>query len=305
MIVVKIFQGPGNQMFQYAYGLAVAKRLGVKLKLDTSWYKRNSDHRNYILDRFSIQTEIATEADVEYIRTLNGRNFFEYRFNILRNMLAPRHRKAMVIEDLSVFDESLMFPYDPSIIEGYFTTERFFKDAEEDVRRAFQFNHDLPENVSVIADSITENTVALSIRRGDFLGNELHNICSVQYFQRAVEKIKEFVSEPKLLIFSDDTDWVRANMNFGIEHKYVEQLQDSMNYMRLMSLCKNHIIPNSTFSWWGAWLSNPKNVVAPDLWLTDDKKVHKKVFGHWVETKHTVPNSWLRIPAALNQETMM
>jgi hypothetical protein len=305
MIIVKIFQGPGNQMFQYAYGLALSKRLGVELKLDTSWYESNSDHRSYILNRFNVETEIATTEEVEYIRTLNGKNVFDYRFNIIRDKFAARHKKAVIKEDLSIFDRGLLRPNQSSLIEGYFTTQDFFADYKPDIRKAFQFVIETPSEIREIANSINKKTVALSIRRGDFLGNNLHNICSVEYFNRAIDKIKESVSEPELLIFSDDESWVRSNMNFGVPHEFVGTVDDHMNHMRLMSMCKNHIIPNSTFSWWGVWLSQPQFVIAPNLWLTSNKAVHEKYFGHWVETSHTVPSTWTRIPAALDGETMM
>jgi hypothetical protein len=305
MIIVKIFQGPGNQMFQYAYGLAAAKRTGTDLKLDLTWFEKNSGHRSYILDRFNIQTPIASKDEVEYIRSKNGKNFLEYRYNLLRDELASRHRKAVVKEDLSKFDEELKRPYKNSYIEGYFSTEQFFADAKKEVCTAFQFVNQMPPKVQEIADSINRNTVAFSIRRGDFLGNPLHNICSIEYFKRAVERMKKVVPELNLLIFSDDIEWIESNSKFEMPHRFVQGVEDHMDHMRLMGLCKHHIIPNSTFSWWGAWLSKPKTVVAPNLWITDNEKVHQKTFGHWVETRHTVPESWIRIPAKLEGETMM
>lgn len=305
MIIVKIFQGPGNQMFQYAYGLAAAKRIGTELKLDLSWFDTNSGHRSYILNRFNIKTPVANEDEVDYIRRKNGKNFFEYRYNLLRDDWAPRHRKAIVKEDLSKFDEALKRPYQNSHIEGYFSTEQFFTDFEPDVRSAFQFVKTMPSNVRDIADRINERTVAFSIRRGDFLGNPLHNICSMEYFQRAIERMKQTVPEPELLIFSDEICWIKENLSFDVPHQFVQGVDDHMDHMRLMGLCKHHIIPNSTFSWWGAWLSDPKTVVAPDLWITDNESVHHQMFGHWVETRHTVPSSWIRIPAKLEGETLM
>ncbi|MDB4655626.1 alpha-1,2-fucosyltransferase [Flavobacteriales bacterium] len=305
MIIVKIFQGPGNQMFQYAYGLAASKRLGVELKIDASWYNENSAHRAFILDRFELKASVATPEEVAYVKTLDGKNFLEYRFNLLREKFVPRHKKAVVKENLSVFDKNLLRPNKSSYVEGYFTTQNFFQDNIDSVRSAFQYKSEAPKNVAEIASEIAKNTIALSIRRGDFLGNPLHNICSIEYFYRALEKLKKTVAKPKLLIFSDDIDWIKANMQFDVPHNYVVGVEDHMDHMRLMSLCQHHIIPNSTFSWWGAWLSGSKNVVAPNLWLTADESVHQEIFGHWVETRHTVPESWIRIPENLEEETMM
>lgn len=304
-MIVKVFQGPGNQLFQYAYGLAASKRVGAELKLDLSWFDSNSSHRSYILDRFKIETPIASREEIEFVRTCNGQNFLEYRFNRLRNDLAPRHKKAVVKEDLSVFDEKLKCPFRNSHIEGYFSTEKFFDDSMHTIRHALQFRNEMSEPVSEIATSIDSNTVALSIRRGDFLGNPLHNICSVQYFQRAIELMSTKVENPKYLVFSDEREWVLTNMKFGVSVTVIPSMSDPMDHMRLMSLCQNHIIPNSTYSWWGAWLSDPNIVIAPDIWLSSDRAIHMEKFGHWVETNHTVPNGWVRIPAYLTGETMM
>jgi hypothetical protein len=294
-MIVKIFQGPGNQMFQYAYALAASKRIGTELKLDLSWYEENSTHRPYILDRFNISAAFATKEEVEYIKSKNAPDFLSYRWNLLRDSVAPKHKKAIVFEDLSKVDLDLLHPYKNSYVEGYFTSELFFKDFEKDVRKELRFQPLISQSVKEIAEAIDSNTVAISIRRGDFIGNSLHNICSKEYFYRAIEKIQEIIGNPTLLIFSDELEWITDNMKFDVAHRIVPKLEDPMDY----------IIPNSTFSWWGAWLSEPKIVIAPDSWLAKDVKAHENTFGHWVETKHTVPENWLRIPAQLDGELLM
>ncbi len=306
MIIVKIFQGPGNQMFQYAYGLAASKRVGTELKLDLSWFKDNSDHRQYILDRFKIDTKTASEEEIRDIRSCNGPHFLQYRYNLLRNSFAPRHRKVDVREDLSKFDELLKKPYSSSYVEGYFSTEMFFEDYIEEVRKAFVFRSEAPDSSKQVIRNIrSESAVAVSIRRGDFLKYPLHNICSKQYYDRAIERIQKSVKQPELYIFSDEISWVKENMKFDLPHVFVEKAKDHMEHIRLMSLCKNHIIPNSTFSWWGAWLSDPELVIAPNLWLNPDRDIHMKEFGKIIETSHTVPSTWERIPCRLDGEDLM
>jgi len=270
-----------------------------------SWYAENSAHRPYILDRFNISAAVATKEEVEYVKSKNAPNFLNYRWNILRDSIALRHKKAVVFEDLSKVDLDLLNPYKNSYVEGYFTSELFFNDFEKEVRQELRFQPTISQSVKEIVDSIDVNTVAISIRRGDFIGNQLHNICSKEYFYRAIEKTQEAIENPTLLIFSDELEWITENMKFDVPHSIVPKLEDSMDYMRLMSYCSNHIIPNSTFSWWGAWLSKPKLVIAPDFWLAQDVKAHENAFGHWVETKHTVPENWLRIPAQLDGELLM
>lgn len=304
-MIVKIFQGPGNQMFQYAYALAATKRIGAELKLDLSWYEKNSDHRPYILDRLSITAQVASKEEIEFTKSKNAPNFLQYRWNLFRDSTAQRHKKVLVSEDLSKVDLDLLRPYKNSYVEGYFTSEVFFQDYQKEVRKEFRFNPTSCKEVKQIENLIDSKTVAISIRRGDFVGNPLHNICSKEYFYRAIEKLQCLIEDLNLLVFSDDLAWVGRNMKFDKPYRIVPKLEDPMDYMRLMSLCKNHVIPNSTFSWWGAWLSIPNIVVAPEFWLSQDVDVHQNTFGHWVETKHTVPNRWVKIPPRLNGETLM
>lgn len=304
MLIVKIFQGPGNQLFQFAYGLAAAKRIRTELKVDLSWFELNSGHRTYILDRFNAQIEVATPEEIEWVRSCNGKNFLQYRFNLLRNHLAPRHKKAVVKENLSIFDSDLLKPHKAAYVEGYFSAQNFFADCDAEVRSALTFKGNGSVRFNEIAAVVNDKTVALSVRRGDFVNNRLHSVCSIGYYQRAIDRIKELVDQPNLLVFSDDLDWVKSNIPFDTEHQFATDFEDHMEHMRLMSLCRHHIIPNSTFSWWGAWLAEPKNVIAPDLWLTADKEVHFEVMGHWAETNHTVPKDWIRIPACLPNEVV-
>ncbi len=306
MMIVRIFQGPGNQLFQYAYGLAASKRVGTELKLDLSWFDDHSGHRPYILDRFRITAKVATADEIAYIRACNGPNFLQYRYNLMRNSLAERHRKAIVEEDLSRYHAELKHPYRNSHIKGYFSSELFFQDQREQVRKELVFKDDAPaSSARIMEDMDRSSAVAVSIRRGDFLQNPLHNICSVQYYQRAIGHIRKTVSEPQLYIFSDEPDWVKQNMGFDAPSCFIEEPRDPVEHLRMMSCCRFHAIPNSTFSWWGAWLSDPEVVVAPEFWLSSDRETHSREFGHWVETGHTVPQSWQRIPNFLKGEDLM
>ena len=138
------------------------------------------------------------------------------------------------------------------------------------------------------------HSVSVHVRRGDFVSHTqisaFHGTCSPQYYQDAVSLLAEKVGAPlSLYIFSDDPAWVRENMQFPHETVYVDHNDASKNYidMILMSSCKYHIIANSSFSWWGAWLdARPdKIVVAPRTWVRDPH----------INTKDLLPPSWIRI----------
>ena len=308
MLIMKIIQGTGNQMFQYAYALAASKRIGAELKLDLEWYESNSDHRPYILDRFNISAKEATKAEIEYVKSKNASNFLGYRWNLLRDKLAPIHKKVLVDEDIKQVDWNLKKPYKNSYISGYFTSEKFFNDFSEDVRSELTFTGGMSDESQRVAKSMQQtNSVAISFRRGDFLTKEWQNVCSLEYYQRAIDYIKSIVLDPVFYVFSDELDWVRENINRGVDvqdmgFNYADYMQD----MRLMTQCKNHIITNSTFSWWGAWLSGSKNIICPEHWLNPNIETHKKEFnGSWVEFSHVLPESWKRIPNLVKGDTLM
>ena len=133
----------------------------------------------------------------------------------------------------------------------------------------------------------------MHIRRGDYVSNpttnKLHGTCSLEYYHNAVDIIAAKVSNPHFFIFSDDHEWARNNFKIDYPLTFVAHNNAGKNYedMRLMSLCKHHIIANSSFSWWGAWLgSNPKKIVcAPRGWFKDKS----------LNTNDIIPSDWSRI----------
>ena len=134
--------------------------------------------------------------------------------------------------------------------------------------------------------------MSLHVRRGDYANNpsalSTHGLCSLDYYREAVNHIAEKVKEPHFFIFSDDMDWAVDNIRIKFPCEYIDHNKGpgSSEDMRLMSLCRSHIIANSSFSWWGAWL-NPdptKIVVAPKRW-----------FARNVETPDLIPDGWVRI----------
>nr|VFK65587.1 MAG: Glycosyl transferase family 11 [Candidatus Kentron sp. TUN] len=134
----------------------------------------------------------------------------------------------------------------------------------------------------------------MHIRRGDYVSdkeaNTLIGTCSLDYYQRAVRLLQERIeSNPRFYVFSDDPDWVQANLRLDGQMHIVRHNNTDTNFedLRLMSACSHHIIANSTFSWWGAWLnpSPQKIVIAPARWFKSDK----------LDDRDLIPSSWLRI----------
>ena len=171
-------------------------------------------------------------------------------------------------------------------LDGYWQNEDYFKDIREDILECFTFN---PEgidqkNKETAEKMMTSNSVSLHVRRGDYLTSAYQhvysNICSVQYYKRATEYICQNIDNLFFFIFSDDIEWCKENIRelFGdgfdeSRIAFIDYNHGDQSYldMYLMSKCRHHIIANSTFSWWGAWLgtNEDKIVVAPDRWFAN------------------------------------
>ena len=137
------------------------------------------------------------------------------------------------------------------------------------------------------------NAVSLHVRRGDYVDNpstnRWHGICSLDYYQRALDYIGFHAEAPHLFVFSDDQKWTRANLRFAAATTFVEINPPDRGYrdMSLMARCRHHIIANSSFSWWGAWLnpSHEKIVVAPKQWFSAARN----------DTRDLIPPGWVRL----------
>lgn len=289
MIIVRIFQGLGNQMFQYAFARALSLRNHVSFKLDTSYFDLYSEHRQYGLNRFNIIENLATNEEIYIIR--NGIKTNRIHNYFFRRLLAlkPYYKQPYLLENLSHFDKNLLKINSDTYIEGYFTSELYFHDFAEQIRGDFSFKKEPDEtNSRLICEMQKENSVCISIRRGDFVNNPMHDVCDLGYYHGAVDLIKERVNNLSLYIFSDDMAWVQQHFRPDVTHRFItHNFPDFYEDFRLMQNCKHHIIPNSTFSWWAAWLCrNPnKIVIAPQRWLNTKD----------IDYSHYLPYSWTKI----------
>jgi hypothetical protein len=144
-------------------------------------------------------------------------------------------------------------------------------------------------NLELAEEINTVNAVSLHVRRGDYVSNPrtmaTNGVCPLSYYDSAIRYICARVDAPHFFVFSDDMDWVRENLNIDHPCRYVDHncSTESFNDMRLMSMCRHHIIANSSFSWWGAWL-NPREdkiVIAPKKWFANSN-----------DTKDLLPFGW-------------
>lgn len=289
MIILHLSGGLGNQMFQYAFGRANAKKLGADLKLELT-NPTLIIHNGFELERiFNIQASEATQADMQAVLGI-------YRYRLIRKVfkatsLSKIFQSPCIEEPHFQFSPALLAIPDNSYINGYWQSEKYFLEIENEIRSDFAFKLTMAQQNADVAKKVSKsNSVSLHVRRNDFANNSkinaTHGLCSLEYYQAAIRYIAERVKQPYFFIFSDDAAWVKSNLKLNYPCDFVlhNQGAESFNDMRLMSLCKHHIIANSSFSWWGAWL-NPrveKIVVAPQQWFANETDVGDLIPKSWV-----------------------
>lgn len=290
MIISKVIGGLGNQMFQYAAAKALSLRLNESLLLDLSGFSDYQLHQGFELsDVFQCKTQIANE---EQTRTLLGWRSSRRMLRLLSKAPLKRLRgRALVVEPYFHYWTGFTVIHNGCYLSGYWQSEKYFKSVSETIREDFVFKHALEGENLVLAQQMKAcNAVSLHVRRGDYISdantNNTHGVCSLDYYRDAITYIMERVSTPHFFIFSDDIAWCREHLSLDSTCTYVDHNKgnDSYRDMQLMSLCHHHIIANSSFSWWGAWLNTraDKIVIAPKHWFASGYQTHDLIPAEWL-----------------------
>ena len=291
MVIVRLRGGLGNQLFQYAAGRRIALLGGAPLKLDLTAFELST--RSYRLNHYNIVEEVASPAE---IRRLSGVGHEGAVARVCRHLNNRLHinKRSVLRERHYRFDPRFLRRLDNVYLDGYWQSEKYFKDIENTVREEFTLKQP-PDgmNSAFLATVGHCESVSVHVRRGDYVANpatnRVHGSCDPDYYRRAADCIAESVDKPHFFVFSDDPRWARSSLSFDGPVDYVDHNGEDTDYedLRLMSRCKHHILANSTFSWWGAWLChNPdKVVVAPRKWFNDPS----------LDTSDLIPPSWRRV----------
>jgi hypothetical protein len=286
MKIVKITGGLGNQMFQYAFLLALENHFNELILVDVSAY-RNPKERKFELDTiFEIDLNIADSKDIRKL-SYYFNNYYINRVvkKIFKNKKTEYFEKGFWAFDDTVFDDSINKYY-----IGYWMNIFYFQNINDKIRKSFKFK--LPQdkkNQQILSNIKNKDSVSIHVRRGDYLQIEGQLICGFDYYKSAINFIIQSMESPSFYIFSEDIAWCRANLGslFGIlDNYFIDWNTGGNSYvdMQLMAACNHNIIANSTFSWWGAYLNNNPNkiVVASKDWANHCRNEAGHVLGDWI-----------------------
>jgi len=261
MITTKLIGGMGNQMFQFMMGLAQANRLKTKLQLDVSLM---GHARPFQLGQWRVPINLCTPQ----VTTI--------------------HEQGMG------YNQTLNYSVkDGDVLQGYWQSEKYFSDFERmEVRKMFRPVGLPSERAKSLYNGLTDDgAVAVHVRRGDYLiepHKSFHGVLGTEYYQKAFDYVKGRVLNPRFFVFSDDPEWCRTYFKGFFDDIVVVEPGREAEDIHLMAHCKNAIIANSSFSWWGSWLGEwQKNriVVAPEKWFDQAKE----------DTKDIVPDRWVKL----------
>ena len=298
MIIVRLRGGLGNQLFQYAAGKALAEHHRIELLLDLYTYIKHP-YRKYELSKFNIEAREATREEVHrftgsnpIIRYLNKRdNYF-------------RCPKVFVQPHYHFYEDFFSLPRE-FYLSGYWQSEKYFTSVAQLIQKQFTPKELLDERNAILKTKIqSENSVAVHVRRGDYASTSAYSsffgVLSQEYYENAIERIRQEIDRPKFYFFSDNPAWCKETFS-GLDAEFVDHNQgsDAFKDLLLMSFCKHNIIANSTFSWWGAWLNNHvnKKVIAPKDWFRTNFLASKEPVypSRFYNTQDLIPPSWIRL----------
>lgn len=287
MIIVQLKGGLGNQLFQYAAGLSLARQHGVIVKVDISELNKADDEigtlRNFELQHIRGVPEIASHHEIDIFLNMH---FLKKYFQ----KLLPSFKRQIYKEASFSFDTHFFAAGNHLYLKGYRQSEKYFFPIRKIIQQDFLLQDKLTIHLIDVEQRLqTENSVAVHIRRGDYSNKALlgyHGLLDQTYYQLAITVIEKQVNDPVYFIFSDNIEWVKQHLNFSGNVVYVSGTVTKNHYedFTLMSKCRHNIIANSSFSWWAAYLNTHVNkiVIAPQNWFN---KVD-------IATKDLFPDKW-------------
>lgn len=311
-IYVKMDGRLGNQFFQYAFARQLQSHIGGELILDFTSLKLNA--KKGFLGENGIENHLEN-FNVKPYKYIDLGNFdkslispVQFRiFNIMRK-IKPMTRRKWYVEFVEFLDHRILQslgiyflesanPYRyikwpvksrNIIVRGWFEGSCYFEDIASDIRAELTPKHQLPSKFeNLYADLCNDEYICVTIRRGDFTTSSFKDrylICTPTYFYTGVKTIKEINPHAKVFVCSDDIDWCKQNLNFGLNTIFEPKGLPIWEKVRFMSACKHFVLSNSTFSWWCQFLSGyeRKIVVAPSIWRKETpapKEIYNK---NWI-----------------------
>lgn len=285
IIIVRIWEGLGNQLFQYAFARSLKEKgYDVRLDLNKSYddlftkYK-NNDMRSNVIQNYKITLPFIDVEEYGKYSYLERKNWKDH---IIYFLAKHGMWKYGFYEELEQhYQKKSAEICRNCYVKGWFQSEEYFLNIRDILLEEIVPKKEIHISKKIQKILNDEQSVSIHIRRGDYV--KTHHDLNIGYFHKAISEIKKTYESPKFLVFSDDIEWVKLYLKTEEICVFVnkEDGLEDFEELYIMSLCKSNIISNSTFSWWGAWLNrNPdKVVISSRQWLHGQKDI---VPSEWI-----------------------
>jgi hypothetical protein len=273
-VIVRLKGGLGNQMFQYAFGKYFSLRTNSKLIFDLHYLNNplpSETKREFDLAVFGLNLEFLSNKDSEQ---LNKQPSYFSRF-LQKIKLSANDFQLINDSNYGLLLDQELKEVKRFILDGYFQDYRIVNKYREELLKDFDLQNRIEgEDNNLVNFILDNNVVSVHVRRGDYIHNphaaSHHYSQPITYYNQALSIFRDQFLDAKFLFFSDDIKWCKENFA-NADTYFCEDVNNSAaNDLKLMQLCNHHVIANSSFSWWGAWLSKKKGIViAPKIWFND------------------------------------
>ena len=296
MIIIQLLGGLGNQMFQYALGRRLANDFQTTFSVDRFLLEDHSTGRHAVNRNFDLDIFAADIPRANILMTMKYSAWGLPRpLRPVARALGVTNEGRQTLERSFGFDSDVLRCGPDAYISGTWQSIRYFDSIEEILKEDFQFRHPImPEALHIEKAICGTNAICLHVRRTDFLSHKDSKnplgFVGLDYYRNGVKRILEESSDAEFFVFSDDLEWCREELTFVPRITFVSGQYAGVkcsSYLQLMKMCRHFLIPNSTFSWWAAWLCPhaSKTVYVPDQWFRDPK----------MDASGLYPEGWIRI----------
>lgn len=281
-ITVHISGGLGNQMFQYAAGRALSAVHKTDLELDISSFLGDKNNREFMLDNYSIKARVLhTPHPLVHKVT----SYMKSRLNISGS-------KRVYGEINNKFDRNVLKLPDNTYLLGHWQSEKYFRKFRDMIIAELTYRGNVSDYTKEMSDLLQrDQSVSLHIRRGDYVSDQkaarVLGVLPLSYYADAVALLHKQFKDLSVAVFTDDSAWVHKNVRIRAKSVHYVATGSACEDLELMKACRNHIIANSSYSWWGAWLNTykKKTVIAPKKWFADPS----------FSAEDIVPQGWIRL----------
>lgn len=276
MIEVYLTGGLGNQIFQFASAYAAAKSKNVKLTLNLTWFQAISGMKSVTKRKFDLSYAVNPSVTIIQPSTLISIALAKKNFKLGRLKAKLNGYSLFVENDPFEYDSRIKSVSDKTLLLGNFQSEQYFKPYRAELKELLSVTGNTsPDYIDLKKCISLPNTLCVHIRRGDYITNSdafnTHGVPEISYYSNALSHFLKKYKELKIFVFSDDQQWTRSQAFWPRNTMFVDDRNySSSEIMNLISQSQHHILSNSTFGWWAAWIKEQQGeVILPKYWLRD------------------------------------